>query len=50
MCIRDSAQTATIGAAVAVCRAVQMLCGLELAIKWVNDLYYNCLLYTSRCV
>ena len=36
-----NAQTATIGAAVAVCRAVQMLCGLELAIKWVNDLYYQ---------
>ena len=36
-----NAQTATIGAAVAVCRAVQMLCGLELAIKWGNDLYYK---------
>ena len=36
-----SAQTATIRAAVAVCRAVQDLCGLELAIKWVNDLYYK---------
>ena len=36
-----SAQTATIRAAVAVCRAVQALCGLELAIKWVNDLYYQ---------
>ena len=24
-----------------MCRAVQMLCGLELAIKWVNDLYYK---------
>ena len=36
-----SAQTATIRAAVAVCRAVQDLCGLELAIKWVNDLYYQ---------
>ena len=36
-----NAQTATIGAAVAVCRAVQMLCGLELAIKWVNDLFYR---------
>ena len=35
------AQTATIRAAVAVCRAVQDLCGLELAIKWVNDLYYQ---------
>ena len=36
-----SAQTATFGAAVAVCRAVQELCGLELGIKWVNDLYYQ---------
>ena len=36
-----NAQTATIGAAVAVCRAVQAQCGLELAIKWVNDLYYK---------
>ena len=36
-----SAQTATIGAAVAVCRAVKALCGLELSIKWVNDLYYQ---------
>ena len=36
-----SAQAATIGAAVAVCRAVQTLCGLELGIKWVNDLYYQ---------
>ena len=36
-----SAQAATIGAAVAVCRAVQTLCGLELGIKWVNDLYYH---------
>ncbi len=36
-----NAQTATIGAAVAVCRAVRTLCGLELAIKWVNDLYYK---------
>ena len=36
-----NAQTATIGAAVAVCRAVQALCGVELAIKWVNDLYYK---------
>lgn len=36
-----SAQTATIGAAVAVCRAVRQLCGLELGIKWVNDLYYQ---------
>ena len=25
----------------AVCRAVQELCGLELGIKWVNDLYYQ---------
>ena len=36
-----NAQTATISAAVAVCRAVKKLCGLELAIKWVNDLYYQ---------
>ena len=36
-----SAQAATISAAVAVCRAVKALCGLELAIKWVNDLYYQ---------
>ena len=36
-----SAQTATISAAVAVCRAVHDLCGLELAIKWVNDVYYQ---------
>ena len=28
-------------AAVAVCRAVQAQCGLPLAIKWVNDLFYN---------
>ena len=36
-----SAQTTTIRAAVAVCRAVKALCGIELAIKWVNDLYYQ---------
>ena len=36
-----SAQTATISAAVAVCRAVKALCGIELSIKWVNDLYYQ---------
>lgn len=35
------AQTVTISAAVAVCRAVRALCGLELSIKWVNDLYYR---------
>lgn len=35
------AQRATAGAAVAVCRAVQRLCGLELGVKWVNDLYYR---------
>ena len=28
-------------AAVAVYRAVQKLCGIELSIKWVNDLYYK---------
>lgn len=31
----------TVGAAVAVARAVQKLCGIELGIKWVNDLYYQ---------
>ena len=36
-----SAQTVTISAAVAVCRAVKALCGIELSIKWVNDLYYQ---------
>ena len=36
-----NAQSGTISAAVAVCRAVKKLCGLELAIKWVNDLYYQ---------
>ena len=35
------AQTVTVSAAVAVCRAVKTLCGLELSIKWVNDLYYH---------
>lgn len=30
---------ATAAAAVAVCRAVQALCGIRLGIKWVNDLY-----------
>ena len=35
------AQTVTVSAAVAVCRAVKRLCGLDLGIKWVNDLYYN---------
>ena len=28
-------------AAVAVCRAVERLCGRQLAIKWVNDLFYK---------
>jgi BirA family biotin operon repressor/biotin-[acetyl-CoA-carboxylase] ligase len=28
-------------AAVAVCRAVKCLCGIDLSIKWVNDLYYK---------
>ena len=35
------AQAVTASAAVAVCRAVKRLCGLDLGIKWVNDLYYN---------
>lgn len=35
------AQAVTGSAAVAVCRAVQARCGLELSIKWVNDLFYR---------
>lgn len=35
------ALAATGSAAVAVCRAVKKLCGIELDIKWVNDLYYK---------
>lgn len=35
------ALAATGSAAVAVCRAVKRLCGLDLDIKWVNDLYYR---------
>ena len=35
------AQAVTVSAAVAVCRAVKKLCGLELGIKWVNDLYLS---------
>lgn len=31
----------TAAAAVAVSRAVQQLCGIQLQIKWVNDLFYN---------
>ena len=31
----------TMAAAVAVCRAVKKVCGLETDIKWVNDVYYN---------
>lgn len=34
-------QRVTASAAVAVCRAVQASCGLELGIKWVNDLFYQ---------
>lgn len=37
----SNAQMVTVSAAVAVCHAVKALCGLELDIKWVNDLYYN---------
>lgn len=36
-----AALAVTGSAAVAVCRAVKQLCGLELSIKWVNDLYYR---------
>ena len=35
------AQAGTVSAAVAVCRAVKRLCGLDLGIKWVNDLWKN---------
>ncbi len=31
----------TAAAAVAVCEAVQVLCGLSLSIKWVNDLFWQ---------
>lgn len=31
----------TTAASVAVCRAVRTVCGAELSIKWVNDLYQN---------
>lgn len=46
ICLRcgpgDAALTLlTAAAAVAACRAVSALCGLELDIKWVNDLYYQ---------
>ncbi|MEF9970012.1 MAG: biotin--[acetyl-CoA-carboxylase] ligase [Ruthenibacterium sp.] len=35
----ESAALVTSAAAVAVCHAVQSVCGLALQIKWVNDLY-----------
>ncbi len=35
------AQAVTAAAAVAVCRVVSAMCGLELTVKWVNDLYYQ---------
>ena len=35
----------TAATAVAVCRAVRALCGIELSIKWVNDLYLG----TKKC-
>lgn len=35
----------TAAAAVAVCRAVSELCGIELSIKWVNDLFVG----TKKC-
>lgn len=31
----------TSAAAVAVCRAIRLLCGIEAQIKWVNDVYIN---------
>ena len=37
----EDASLVTSAAAVAVCEAVQELCGLSLSIKWVNDLFYG---------
>lgn len=37
----QSAVLVTSAAAVAVCRAVERVCGKRLSIKWVNDLYTN---------
>jgi len=34
-------QLLTVAAAVAVCRAIETLCGVSPRIKWVNDLYWN---------
>ena len=31
----------TTAAATAVCRAVKKICGIDLGIKWVNDLYFH---------
>lgn len=38
---QHTAGLVTSAAAVAVCRAVAQLCGIELDIKWVNDLYWR---------
>lgn len=37
----DSAVMVTSAAAVAVCRAIETVCGKQLSIKWVNDLFYQ---------
>ncbi len=39
--IREDMQLVTVGTAVAVCNAIKEVCGIELGIKWVNDLYKN---------
>ena len=40
-CAADCVQSLTGTAAVAVCRAIEKVCGLEPQIKWVNDIILN---------
>ncbi len=40
-CTADSAQSLTANTAVAVCRAIETVCGLTPDIKWINDIYLN---------
>ena len=37
----DQSLFVTMACAVAACRAIQTVCGIEPSIKWVNDIYYN---------
>ena len=37
----DRSPFVTMATAVAVCRAIQKVCGIDPQIKWVNDIYYN---------